>query len=123
MEKNYPYDINIEIFIKHQRLMIEDIKTLNELEIDLYNYIDFNINKTIKNINFSNIRIKELPKSFWQMKINGNLDLSHNKIKELPEDLIYIIIGGNLNLSHNRIKELPEDLIYIKNRRSFKFIS
>ena len=102
--------------------IIKEIKELNcltyiKVKMIISSDIRFwNLNKiNFEHLNLSGNKLRNLPISFGNIKVEGDLDLSHNQLKSLPYNFGNIILKGDLDLSHNLLTSLPENFLKINN--------
>lgn len=117
-------------------VIINSIDKLNKISLDEYSKIkEINFsNKKLKKFptkifNFTNLQvlliknneIKEIPKEIKNLTGLRTLILKNNKIKEIPKEICKLSNLRQLNLENNYLTELPKEIYELKNLAQLNF--
>ena len=109
--------------------IIKEIKELNcltyiKVKMIISSDIRFwNLNKiNFEHLNLSGNKLRNLPISFGNIKVEGDLDLSHNLLTSLPENFLKINNDGDINITNNKLESLPKNFYKIFKYYNWKIL-
>lgn len=103
-KKDHPTDSKLLDIEKEQLDVIKELEKLNNIEIS--NLIKAQ-EKSITELDLSNLNIQTLPEGFGHLKRMKSLNLMNNELTSLPESFGELQVLENLNINNNRFTDLP----------------